>query len=56
MKRSLQGRVWQRARATCEYCQMPEEGDYNRFQIDHVTAKVHGGKTRADNLALACYS
>jgi hypothetical protein len=55
MKRSLQGLVWQRARAACEYCRMPEEGDFNRFQIDHVIAIFHGGKTRADNLALACY-
>jgi HNH endonuclease len=55
MKRSLDGLVWQRSRAACEYCRMPEERDEAQFQIDHVIAKVHGGKTRSDNLALACF-
>jgi HNH endonuclease len=56
MRRSLEGRVWQRAGAACEYCQMPEEGDILPFQIDHVVAKAHGGKTTAGNLALACFA
>jgi HNH endonuclease len=47
--------VWQRARACCEYCRMPQELDPLPFQIDHIIARKHGGPTRAENLALACF-
>jgi hypothetical protein len=56
MKRSLEGRVWQRAGAACEYCLLPEEADESPFQIDHILAKAHGGRSSADNLALACFA
>jgi hypothetical protein len=46
--------VWQRARARCEYCQLPSGFHPPPFQIDHITARQHGGPTALDNLALAC--
>jgi 5-methylcytosine-specific restriction endonuclease McrA len=51
---ALAQRVWQRARARCEYCQMPQEFDPLPFQIDHIIARKHRGRTRMENLALAC--
>lgn len=46
--------VRQRANRCCEYCQLPQAFSPDRFQLDHIIAEQHGGKTRASNLALAC--
>jgi hypothetical protein len=46
--------VWQRAHDCCEYCQMPQAFSLLPFEIDHVIARKHHGKTLASNLALAC--
>jgi hypothetical protein len=46
--------VWQRARARCEYCQLPSAFHPAPFQIDHIIARQHGGTAAVDNLALAC--
>jgi hypothetical protein len=46
--------VWQRARARCEYCQLPSAFHPAPFQIDHIIARQHGGTDAVDNLALAC--
>jgi len=35
---------------------MPQQFDELTFEIEHILAKQHGGKTRADNLALACFA
>lgn len=56
MDRALIERVRDRAEARCEYCRMPQAWDELPFQIDHVIARQHGGATRADNLALACFA
>lgn len=48
--------VRQRANRCCEYCQMPQHYDELPFEIDHVIAEQHGGKTVASNLALACFA
>ncbi len=56
MKTSLVEWVWERANARCEYCRMPQEYDELSFEIDHVIAEQHGGKTIASNLALACFA
>jgi HNH endonuclease len=53
---TLAQRVWQRARVRCEYCQMPQEFDPLPFQIDHIIARKHRGRTRMENLALACFA
>lgn len=52
--RALDRRVRRRARGRCEYCHSPQSFYRERFQIDHVTARQHGGQTNADNLALCC--
>ena len=48
--------VWLRADSRCEYCGMPQQFDDLTFEIDHVVAEQHGGKTSPANLALACFS
>ncbi len=55
MDDALMRLVWQRANRACEYCQLPQACSTLPFEIDHVIAKKHGGKTVASNLALACY-
>jgi HNH endonuclease len=47
-------RVWQRAKARCEYCQLPARLHPAPFQIDHIIARQHGGPSLDNNLALAC--
>jgi hypothetical protein len=48
--------VIQRAENRCEYCQLSQEGQEATFHIDHITPRVAGGETAAENLALACVS
>src|SRR4051812_8962631 len=55
MNRALMNLVRQRARDRCEYCRMPQAFELLAFQIDHIIAVSHGGATRAENLALACF-
>ena len=55
MNLRLERLVWRRAHNTCEYCQMRQEFDELRFEIDHILARKHGGLTNARNLALACF-
>jgi hypothetical protein len=55
MEATLIRLVWQRAQGRCEYCQMSQEFDHPAFEIDHVTARKHGGATAAGNLALSCF-
>jgi len=52
--RALRPQVRDRAQGCCEYCQLPEEEDFVRYEVDHVIAEQHGGKTALDNLAYAC--
>jgi hypothetical protein len=55
MDRRLRERVWQRAQDCCEYCQFPAGFTPVPFQIDHVLAEKHGGRSELENLALACF-
>src|SRR5580693_7911138 len=55
MEKALEGQVWRRAKRCCEYCLMPQKYDESSFEIDHIIAKKHNGKTVAGNLALSCY-
>jgi len=55
MKQSLIDLVWQRARFCCEYCQLPREFMLIPFEIDHIIARKHGGRTVAENLCISCY-
>lgn len=56
MDAALAELVWERARARCEYCLIPQAYVAFPFEIDHVIAQQHGGKTVASNLALACFA
>jgi hypothetical protein len=51
---NLSQQVWSRAGQRCEYCHLPAAVYPLPFQIDHIIARQHGGKTRLENLALAC--
>ncbi len=51
----LKAQIRDRARARCEYCQMPEAGEFLDFECDHIIAQKHGGTTSFENLAYACF-
>jgi hypothetical protein len=46
--------VRERAADRCEYCRIPQVALPLPFQIDHIIAEKHGGKTVESNLAFAC--
>jgi hypothetical protein len=48
--------VVERARDYCEYCGLAQAGQAATFHVDHVFPIAAGGKTVAENLALACVS
>jgi hypothetical protein len=50
----LDRRVRERAKGLCEYCRVPQAAYPWTFQIDHIIAEQHHGKTQMMNLALAC--
>jgi 5-methylcytosine-specific restriction endonuclease McrA len=52
----LQRIVLRRSNGRCEYCQLAQAGQEATFHIDHAIPVAAGGKTVADNLALACVS
>jgi hypothetical protein len=55
MDRELVELIWHRVHKACEYCQLPQAYDALVFEIDHVIATIHGGKTTSGNLALSCF-
>jgi 5-methylcytosine-specific restriction endonuclease McrA len=48
--------VIRRADGRCEYCHLSQAGQEATFHIDHIIPVSAGGKTVAENLALACVS
>jgi hypothetical protein len=54
MDETVRQEVILRAGNVCEYCHLPQSAYPVPFEIDHVIAKQHGGKTILSNLALAC--
>jgi 5-methylcytosine-specific restriction endonuclease McrA len=48
--------VIRRAQNCCEYCGLSQVGQEATFHIDHIVPISPGGKTVAENLALACVS
>jgi 5-methylcytosine-specific restriction endonuclease McrA len=53
---SLRQAVRDRAQLRCEYCHLPElQAPFTSFQIEHVIARQHEGKTVLSNLAFACH-
>jgi hypothetical protein len=54
MDEELVQRVWRRAGFLCEYCRLPRIFMPLAFEIDHIIARKHRGRTVGSNLALAC--
>ena len=48
--------VIRRAKNCCEYCGLSQVRQEATFHIDHIIPLASGGRTTADNLALACVS
>ncbi|MGH9948569.1 MAG: HNH endonuclease [Pyrinomonadaceae bacterium] len=48
--------VTRRAANRCEYCQLSQKGQEATFHVDHIVPLAAGGKTMAENLALAYVS
>ncbi len=46
--------VAERASFRCEYCLLPDFAGSFPFEVDHVIAIKHGGKSILENLAYAC--
>lgn len=56
MDAALQSLVRTRSGGCCEYCRLPEAFSALPFEVDHVVAQQHQGKTIPNNLALACFA
>lgn len=54
MDAALERMVRRRAGGRCEYCRLPQTGSRVPFEIDHIIARKHGGRTIAGNLAVTC--
>jgi hypothetical protein len=54
MDAALARLVRERACGRCEYCRLPQVGSRASFEIDHIIARKHRGRTVASNLAVAC--
>lgn len=52
--KGLEKRIRDRAGGLREYCHVPEALPRLKFAVDHIWARQHGGRTKYDNLALAC--
>jgi len=46
--------VFIRARHICEYCHLAQRNTSLPHEVDHIRAVKHRGRTRSENLALAC--
>jgi len=55
MDPALHELVRRRALFRCEYCGIPEVLVTTPFQIDHIIARSHRGRTEEQNLAFACF-
>lgn len=51
---ALRQLVVERAAGRCEYCRYPQVAAFFAFEIEHIVAEKHGGRTVEANLALAC--
>lgn len=56
MDRELEELVWRRAGWRCEYCQVHQDDLNLPFEVDHIIAEHHEGRTQANNLCLACFA
>src|SRR5262245_454174 len=54
MTKSQRRLVWKRARARCEYCQLPQACTSLPHELDHIRARKHHGPSTLRNVCLAC--
>jgi hypothetical protein len=54
MNEALERQVRERAGNVCDYCRLPLRYADLSFEIDHIIARKHGGRTDLRNLALSC--
>lgn len=54
MEKAIEQEVRRRAHEVCEYCKRPQIFFDQRFPIDHIISRQHGGAPTLDNLALCC--
>ena len=54
MDEQMQAEVRRRAGNACEYCRLPADAHPGPFEIEHIIAKQHCGKTELRNLAFCC--
>jgi hypothetical protein len=54
MDESLIDAVHRRAYGVCEYCRLPHWLHPGPFEVEHIIAVQHGGRTILGNLAYAC--
>lgn len=54
MTKAVAQLIRDRAGNRCEYCRVPQSAYVQRFCVDHVIAKQHGGPDGPDNLAFCC--
>lgn len=54
MDAELARRVRRRSGDRCEYCRLPQAASGVPFEIDHIIARHHQGRTLASNLANSC--
>jgi HNH endonuclease len=54
MDAALVEQVRQRSGGRCEYCRLPQAESGVPFEIDHIIARHHRGRTLASNLANSC--
>lgn len=52
---NLRRLVYERAGGRCEYCLLPQFSALHKHEPDHIIPRQHGGESKADNLALACF-
>ncbi|MFO0812677.1 MAG: HNH endonuclease signature motif containing protein [Gemmatales bacterium] len=55
MDDQLKEMVRDRAHSRCEYCLMPEAYSVLPYELEHIIARKHGGRTEANNLAYSCF-
>src|SRR5213595_288304 len=53
-RRHLDQRVRTKASNCCEYCRLPQLVHPQRFPLDHIVPRKHGGSNDESNLALSC--
>ena len=52
---TLRRSVYERANGHCEYCLLSIRYAYLPYEVDHIIAEKHGGKTEDENLCLSCF-